>query len=384
MITISGPQIYTEEGILKNATLTIAENKIHALSTQKFTASPTFLFPENYHVVPGFIDVHIHGASGSDVMDGTLLALETISQALAEEGTTAYLATTMTAAPEKINDVMQNIQVYRQQPKTGAHLLGVHLEGPFLSPKKVGAQSAEKILAPRLDYFNQWQQKSDNAIRLVTIAPELAGAGEFIQALHKQNIRVSIGHTEATYAETCAAIQAGCSHVTHLFNAMRGIHQREPGTVSAALLSDKVTAELIVDGVHLHPAIVELALKVKGKEKIVLVTDAMRAKCLADGAYDLGGQTVNVKYGVASLSDGTLAGSTLKMPIAIQNLMQFTRCDLMDAVRCAAGNPAKLLGIEKQKGSIAVGKDADLVVLSETLQVVLTIVNGQIVYTRRT
>ncbi len=381
MITFSGPQIYTENGILKNATLTITDNKISAISTERLT-SPTFSFPEHYHLVPGFIDVHIHGAQGCDVMDGTLTALQTISQALAAEGTTAYLATTMTAAPEKISEVMQNIAHYRQRQHDikGAHLLGVHLEGPFLSPKKVGAQNAENILPLSLDYLREWQKKAGNAIQLVTIAPELAGTGDFIRALRREKIRISIGHTDATYAEACAAIEAGCSHVTHLFNAMRGIHQREPGTVTAALLSETVTTELIVDGVHLHPAIVELAFKVKGKEKIVLVTDAMRAKCLVDGTYDLGGQAVAVKNGIASLADGTLAGSTLKMPTAIQNFMKFTHCDLIDAVRCAASNPAKLLGIEKNKGSIAVGKDADLVVLNELLQVVLTMVNGKVVF----
>src|SRR3990167_2163919 len=378
---ITGPHIYTEQGAVHHATLVIQQNKIQEI-TKKNVTTDVITFPENYHLVPGFIDVHVHGANGSDVMDGDFAALETMSHALAKEGTTTFLATTMTATPAAIEEVLLNIHAFmqKQDEVNGARILGVHLEGPFLSPKKVGAQPLAKILTPNIEYIKQWQKKSGNHIKLVTLAPELPHSLELIRFLQTQRIVAAMGHTDATYAESLAAIDAGCSHVTHLFNAMRGLHQREPGVIAAALLAEHVSTELIVDGVHLHPAIVQLILKIKNHEKIVLVTDAMRAKCLADGAYDLGGQAVEVKNSIARLADGTLAGSTLKMFAALRNMMQFTCCDFFSALKFVTENPAKMLNIFSQKGSIAPGKDADLVVLDEQFNVVMTMCAGKIVY----
>jgi N-acetylglucosamine-6-phosphate deacetylase len=383
VVIISGPAIYSEHGIIDNAELVLHEKKIHSITTEKHSVvEKKFSFPKTYHLVPGFIDVHVHGANGSDVMDADLHALQTISQALAAEGTTSFLATTMTASPNEIDRVLQNVRNFMREKRVvqGAKILGVHLEGPFLSPKKVGAQRADRILLPDNNYIEMWQKNSGNVIKLVTLAPELLNSLEFIRYLIANHIEVSIGHTDATYAETMSAIEAGCSHVTHLFNAMRGMHQREPGVVGAALLSEKVSTELIVDGVHLHPAMVKLAVKMKGREKIILVTDAMRAKCLPDGLYDLGGQSVEVKNNVASLSDGTLAGSTLKMSEAIQNILRFTDCKLVDVIRFVSENPARLLKIFQKKGSIAPGKDADLVVLDEKMNVVWTMCEGEVVF----
>lgn len=382
-IVISGPQIYSEKDIIKNAALVVHDKTIHAIDTEKrFSPDVVLEFPDNYHLIPGFIDVHLHGAKGTDVMDGSFTALETISQALAEEGTTSYLATTMTASSEKIAEVAKIVgeYIHQQQSVRGANVLGIHLEGPFLSPDKVGAQDAKNILLPDIKYMREWQQQSKNTIKLVTLAPELANSLDLIRYLKTQNIIASIGHTNATYDETLAAISAGCSHVTHLFNAMRGMHQREPGVVTAALLSDELSTELILDGYHLHSAIVELILKMKNKEKIILVTDAMRAKCLPDGSYDLGGQIVSVNNNKASLADGTLAGSVLKMISAVHNMKKICNQSLKDIIRFAAENPAKMLNIFDKKGSIAPNKDADLVVLDDNLNVVLTMVNGEVVY----
>ncbi|EKD54704.1 MAG: hypothetical protein ACD_60C00057G0029 [uncultured bacterium] len=381
MVMIAGPAIYSEEGIVENAALDIEGTKIKAIIPENKIRGDSLTFPKNYHLVPGFIDVHIHGANGSDVMDGDFHALETISHALAEEGTTSFLATTMTAAPDAIEKALMNIHAFmqKQEKMDGARILGAHLEGPFLSAKKIGAQPAAYILPPNSDDIKQWQKISGHCIKLITLAPELKDALKLIHFLKEEGIVASVGHTDATYAESIAAIDAGCSHVTHLFNAMRGIHQREPGTVTAALLRDKVSTELIVDGVHLHPAIVELIFKIKNKEKIILVTDAMRAKCLADDTYELGGQTIHVKNQIAKLPDGTLAGSTLKMFTALKNMIQFTQCSFFDAIKCASENPAKMLNIFDKKGSIAAGKDADLVVLDDQLNVVLTMCMGKIV-----
>lgn len=379
LIVLKGGSIHAEQGILKNSAIIIEDKKIAAILPQNevknVSTAKKYDFPEDFHIIPGFIDMHIHGSNGCDVMDASSHALATISQSLKKQGTTSFLATTMTASPEKIENVLCHVRDYilHQQDVDGATILGVHLEGPFLSPNKVGAQRKDLILNPDIKLIERWQKISNNVIKLITIAPELPNSLECIRYLKQKNILASIGHTDATYAETMAAIEAGSSHVTHLFNAMRGIHQREPGTVTAALLSDQVTAELIVDGIHLHPAIVDLAFKLKHKDKIVLVTDAMRAQCLKEGTYDLGGQSVNVKNNMATLADGTLAGSTLKMSDAFTNMLSTTQCTMSDMIKMTAENPAKSLGIFDRKGSIALKKDADLVVLDKNFKIILTL-----------
>jgi N-acetylglucosamine-6-phosphate deacetylase len=383
-LLITGPQVYTEKTILRNGAVWVQDGLIAAIGhpDDNFFTEQTLQFPANYHLIPGFIDLHTHGANGHDVMDATPAALAGICEALATEGTTSFLATTMTAEVANIEKALAAVQKYLQAPQAGAAILGVHLEGPFIAPSKMGAQRGENILDPDVELFKKWEKISGNALKLVTLAPEQAHALALIEYLKKQNIVSSLGHTNATYEEAQAAIVAGSAYATHLFNAMSGIHHREPGTATAALLAETVSAELIVDGFHLHPAIVQLALKLKGKEKIVLVTDAMRAKCLQDGCYDLGGQDVYVKKGRAQLADGTLAGSVLRMPSAVQNMLNFTGCELQDALKMAAENPAKILNMFHRKGSIAEKKDADLVVLNEKWEVVLTLCRGDVVYDR--
>ena len=338
-------------------------------------------FSERDYLIPGLIDLHIHGANGHDVMDGTEEALSAISHSLAAEGVTGFLPTTMSASSDKLENVLKVIS-NAMRMRSGAAILGAHLEGPFIAKEKCGAQCGDHLLAPDAGLVQSWQKLTNNVIKMVTLAPELPEAVHLITALRKMNIIPSIGHTNATYEQTEAAIAAGCTQVTHLFNAMRGIHQRDPGTVGAALLSDNVAAELIVDGLHLHPAIVELSYRMKGKDKLLLVTDAMRAKCLGNGHYDLGGQQVGVVDGKASLQDGTLAGSTLRMPRAILNMAAFAKCSLTEAIHMASYNPARTLGLSARKGSIEVGNDADLAVLNETFEVQLTIREGREIYSR--
>jgi N-acetylglucosamine-6-phosphate deacetylase len=383
-LLITGPKVYTATAILTNAAVSVHDGLISAIGANKndFSAAQTVEFPETYHLIPGFIDLHTHGAAGHDVMDATPAALTGICQALAQEGTTSFLATTMTAEISQIENALHAVQEYMQTAgaSNGAAILGVHLEGPFLAPGKKGAQSGDHIIHADIALFKKWEIISGNMIKIVTLAPEQPAALDLIKYLRQQKIISALGHTNATYAEARAGIAAGSSYATHLFNAMTGIHHRDPGAVTAALLADSVTAELIVDGFHLHPAIVELAVKVKGHDKIVLVTDAMRAKCMPDGCYQLGGQEVQVKKGCAQLADGTLAGSVLKIPSAIQNILKFTGCSLHDAVKMATENPARLLNIFQRTGSIAQQKDADLVVLNEELKVVLTVCKGKIIY----
>jgi N-acetylglucosamine-6-phosphate deacetylase len=384
-IILVGPTIYTEDQVLTGKAICIAEGVIQAIDIlsvlkKQFPTAIVYDFPAHYSLVPGFIDMHVHGANGCDVMDATPDALNSLSQALAAEGTTSFLATTMTEDIQKIETAILAVSEHMNKKITGARILGLHLEGPFLALTKMGAQRGDKIISPNIALMQRWQSISNNNIKLVTLAPEQPDSLLFIQYLQQQRIIASMGHSDADYTQSMAAIDAGCSHATHLFNAMRGIHHREPGMVTAALLSERVQVELIVDGLHLHPAIVQLVLKTKGKENIVLVTDAMRAKCLGDGRYDLGGQTVTVETGQARLADGTLAGSVLPMSVAIQNTMQFTGCDLQDAIKMASENPAKALGVFDQKGSIAPGKDADLVILDDAMHVIMTWCEGQLTY----
>lgn len=381
---ILGSKVYTESGVMQNVCVVVREGRIVEIIKNSSSApKPTLELPEHYHLLPGFIDLHIHGANAFDVMDGTQEALAGISHALVAEGTTAYLATTLTASKNAIERALKAVKDYSTD-EAGAAILGVHLEGPFLSPQQVGAQNAEYLLKPDVDDIKQWQALSAGAVKMVTLAPELPNAVPMIHYLKQNQIIAAMGHTNATYPEALSAITAGCSYATHLFNAMRGIHHREPGVVTAALLAESVTTELIADGLHLHPAIIELIFRLKKKEKIVLVTDAMRAKCLGDGTYDLGGQTVTVQGNKACLADGRLAGSVLTLSDAVKNMVHFAHIHLADVVKMVSENPAKLLGLFHRKGSIAVQKDADLVVLDDQLAVVMTLCRGQVVYRKAT
>jgi N-acetylglucosamine-6-phosphate deacetylase len=375
--TIQGLQILINDQWHSDKVLLIEGNIIsHITSAQQIAGiRKTYSFPSNYYLVPGFIDMHIHGAKGFDVMDGTFEALNTISKALAAEGVTGFLATTMTADDTTLDFVLRNIADHHHKVQ-GAALLGVHLEGPFISVKHLGAQLAITQL-PHLEKLRKWHHQSNCLIKLVTLAPELPNAIAVIQGLTEMGIIPSLGHTNATYEESLAAIKAGACYVTHLFNAMRPLHHRHPGLVGAALNSN-VTAELIVDLYHLHPAAIEIALRVKGIEQLILISDAMRAKCLGDGEYDLGGQLTQVVKGKATLENGTLAGSTLTIPQAIKNIIQHTSCDLISAIKMVSLNPSKLLG--NQTGEIKAGKKADLVVLNDQLEVVLTLKAGQEIF----
>lgn len=376
-LLIQGPIVHSDTGT-RPGNITLENGKITALHTAPGPAGQVLNFPASYHVIPGMIDLHIHGAAGADVMDATPEALCTISRALAKEGTTGFLATTMTEAPQKIRAALANVMQAGAMP--GAAVLGVHLEGPFLAEKRMGAQCSAHICAPDIALFQAWQSLCGDQIRLVTVAPETKNALPFIEYLSRHNVVVSLGHSDASFAEAQAGVTAGGRYATHLFNAMRAIHHREPGIAVALLLDERVTAELVLDGHHLHPAMVELAWKIKGGHRLVLVTDAMRAKCLGEGSFDLGGQQVLVKNGLATLANGTIAGSVLKLNQALKHFMTATGLSLDEALPLVSANPAKLLGRYAHKGSLAPGKDADLVVLNERYDVVATVCEGRIVY----
>ncbi|MFG6116698.1 N-acetylglucosamine-6-phosphate deacetylase [Halobacillus sp. MO56] len=339
---------------------------------------------KHWTVLPGFIDVHIHGAAGHDTMDATPEALTGIAEALPQEGTTSFLATTMTQSHQAISKALKNAAGYikEQTAGAGAEVIGIHLEGPFISKDKAGAQPLDHIIAPDIPQFDQWQQESNGLIRLVTIAPEEPGALQLIRHLHESGIVASIGHTNATYQEVTDAVEHGASHVTHLYNQMRGLHHREPGALGAALLHKELTTEIIVDLVHAHRDAVRLAYQSKGPERMILITDAMRAKCLPEGNYDLAGQEVTVKNNEARLDDGTLAGSILTLKQAVANMKEIVAPSWLDIIRLTSENAARELGVFDRKGSISTGKDADLVILDEDFDVAMTICNGYVAYER--
>lgn len=386
-LVIKNVRIYAEAEFIECGYMVIKEGTINLIGhmtsyeEDNWEEVQVLEFPKEFQLIPGFIDIHIHGAHDADVMDANLEALEIMAKTLPAEGTTSFLATTMTQASEDIEKALSVIRDYLFKQEGGrAEILGIHLEGPFISSKRAGAQPLQAIKKPDIELFKKWQELSKNQIKLVTLAPEEDGGKELVQYLRSNSIVPSIGHSDAIYAEILVSIEAGLNHVTHLYNGMRGLHHRDPGVAGAALLHPELITEMIVDGIHIHPSIVKLTYQAKGADNIVLITDSMRAKGLKDGISSLGGQKVIVKDGKALLENGALAGSTLKMIDAIHNMMNYTGCSLEEAVKMASYNPAKQVGVLDRKGSITVGKDADLVVLDKLNNVVLTICQGQVVY----
>lgn len=337
--------------------------------------------PENAVVLPGFIDEHIHGAGGSDAMDGNTKDLAIIAETVAKEGTTSFLATTMTQSKENILKAMRAVKEYREAAgEQGARIAGVHLEGPFIAAARKGAQPLEYVAAPDAKTFDEYNAACGNAIKIITLAPETDGALDFIRHIVAQGTVVSIGHTGAKYAEVKAAMEAGATNVTHTYNAQSPLHHREIGVVGSALLLEDLYCELICDTIHVSVPAMQLLVKNKRADKLALITDAMRAKGLADGVSELGGQTVYVKGGEARLADGTLAGSVLRMNRALQNMVEKVGVPLTQAVDYCTINPARTLKMENEAGSIAEGKRADFAVLNDKFDVLYTVRDGKIIY----
>lgn len=339
------------------------------------------IFETDGIVVPGFIDEHIHGAGGADAMDGTVEALQTISEFLAREGTTGFLATTMTQSPENITNALKAVKKVREKGEyKGAEVLGVHLEGPFISPKHVGAQPLEYVATPDAELFDKYNEASGNSIKIVTLAPEVEGGLGLVKHLSNIGVVASVGHTGGKYADVVNAVAAGATNVTHTYNAQTGLHHREAGVVGAAMLLDELNCEMICDTIHVSVPAIKLVIKNKPHDKYTLITDAMRAKGMPDGKSELGGQDVFVNNGEARLADGTLAGSVLKMNVAVKNLVEKAGVPFTDAIDFATYNPAKNIGVLNERGTIEVGKRADLTVLNSDFEVLYTLVDGKIVY----
>ncbi|WP_415803430.1 N-acetylglucosamine-6-phosphate deacetylase [Marinicrinis lubricantis] len=320
-------------------------------------------------LLPGFIDLHVHGGGGHDFMDASQKAYDTITAFHAQHGTTTMLATTVTAPQDAIEQVLHTAAEKKNSP-IGAKLAGVHLEGPFISPKWPGAQNPSYIVPPRMDWMERWVSQYPGLIRMLTLAPETEGALPMIRWLAEREIIAACGHTDASYEQIFAAVQHGLSHAVHTFNAMKGLHHREPGTVGAVLESDHMYTELIADGFHVHPGAIRLLTKAKPKDRVILITDAISAAGLGDGEYALGGLPVVLRDGEARLKNGgSLAGSTLTMDGAVRFMLQHSGLSIVDISRMASLNPACRIGIEHETGSIASGKIADLVLMDAEYQV---------------
>lgn len=330
-------------------------------------------------VVPGFIDTHVHGGLEHDVMDGSVEALRAISRHLAAHGVTAWVPTTVACGHEQLKRCLEAIAEVRREGSGGAEVLGAHLESNFISPKYIGAQPAEHLRAIKDPELSDLLLRHASAIRVITLAPELAGAIDFIHDLVALGISVSVGHSDATYDQVIDAVEAGSTRITHLCNAQRGFHHREPGVLGAGLACDSLYAEIIADLEHVHPAGIKIAHRCKGSARLLLVTDALRGSGLPPGEYELGGQTTRLDGRVARLQDGTIAGSVITMEQAIRNLVETVGLSLSEALEMASRTPAASLKLQG-KGQLLPGMDADIALLDSDYHVQTTLVGGRIVH----
>lgn len=333
-------------------------------------------------IIPGFVDVHIHGAGGHDVMEGNARALNRITEVVARHGTTSMLATTVTASAEEtcgsLEGIARYIREHQAAPKddhAAAEILGVHLEGPFISKAQRGVHPPEDIVKPSTALFDQFYAAADGLVRLITIAPEIPGAVELIEHAVAKSVVVGIGHTDAEYDKARAGIKAGARHSVHTFNAMRPFTHRDPGVIAAVLTDPEITTELIADGVHVAPPAMQVLLLAKGLDQVILVSDGIAATGMRDGNYRLGTSEVTVNGGIARNAEGKLAGSTLTLDRALRTMVSLG-VPLIDAVRMATLQPARRLGVAGKKGMIVVGADADIVALTADLRVAGVMTRG--------
>ena len=330
------------------------------------------------YVAPGLVDIHIHGYLGEDTSDGSVEGIRKMAEGIVKNGVTAWLPTTMTVSYDDLRRAFDAVRVLmdkKNNPK-GAQIMGVHAEGPFINPSKKGAQAVEYIRPADALFLIE----NSDVIRIVTIAPEMPGALDCIREVtEKTSILMSMGHTAANYETAKAGIEAGVRHATHLFNAMTPLNHRDPGVVGASLADDRVSTELIADTFHISPDLFGLVAKVKG-DNLILITDCTRAGGLEDGEYTLGGQPIFVKGIECRLADGTIAGSVLKLNNAIRNIRDHTSLPLEQIVRMASINAARCIGLDKTKGSLEAGKDADIILADENFAVSETIIAGETVW----
>ena len=370
---IKNAEVYTQEHRCVKENVEIKNGRFSAISGE-VSKDTEVVEAEGLYMVPGLVDIHFHGCMGADMCDGTIEALDMISAYEASVGVTSICPATMTIPKDELLAVMKNAGAYSY--RGGAKLAGINMEGPFISPAKKGAQAAENIMPCDYEYFCRLQKASGGLIRLVDIAPEEPGAMEFIDRV-KGKVVVSLAHTAADYETAKEAIEHGASHATHLYNAMPPLNHRNPGVIGAVRDAGDCRAELICDGVHVHPAMIRATFAMFGAERMILISDSMRATGLADGEYTLGGQAITVKGNLATLHDGTIAGSATNLMDCMRYVVNKVGISLETALMCATENPAREIGIFDETGSIHVGKKADFVLLDKKLNIVGVYVDGK-------
>jgi N-acetylglucosamine-6-phosphate deacetylase len=379
MIIKNGLIYDVKQGFKKNDLL-IDNGKIVKIGREITNNVDEVVDADGFYVVPGFIDLHTHGAYGFDTMTATCEELDKMSLFYASKGVTAYLPTTITAPVVNIVRSLENVGRRIKMGTSGAKILGVNLEGPYVNSKFKGAHPEEYIMHPTVGFTQELIKKSQDNIRMITLAPELDGVNELIEYFKHSSIVFAIGHSALNSNGAQQVFSQDITHVTHLFNAMVGIHHREPGLAGAALDNDSVTVEIIADGIHINPSIIRMVVKCKSPEKIALVTDSTMAAGLDDGEYFLGEQKVYVKNKVGRLSSGVLSGSTLTMIDAVRNMVNKFKIPMEHVIKMASCTPSKIINLNHKKGSIDIGKDADIVLLDGELNVKMTIVEGRVVF----
>ncbi len=333
-------------------------------------------------VTPGFIDPHIHGCGGVDVMDGTYESLNAVSRIVARHGTTSFLPTTVSSLPDVLTGTVEKLGALMSRAFDGARPIGIHLEGPFISAAKRGTHKASNVLAPSIDLLEKWVQASHNSVRLLTVAPELEGIDAVLMMASHLGVTVAMGHSNATFDEAHTAAGRGVCYAVHTFNAMREFSHRDPGIVGEVLADDRIFAEIIADGIHVDRAVVRTFSRAKGKARVVLATDAISATDMPDGRYSLGPDKVDVVNGVCRDADGRLAGSTLTQEIALRNFIEWTDWEFEEALLGVTLNPARALKLER-KGALEPGADADVAILDQSFRVMKTFVGGNLVFERK-
>jgi len=379
-ITVRGGRVITPLDVFDRADVIVSDGKIAAVGPGVgINAADRVIDADGCVVAPGYVDVHVHGSAGHDTMDATRDAIEGMALFFASRGVTSFCPTTLT---QPIADICDSIRVVKECMERGieggAQPLGVHLEGPYIDAKKKGAQPEQYITIPEASAYGQLFALGN--IKLITLAPELAENRELIAFARSHGAAVVVGHSSASYEDLVEAVKLGINHATHTFNQMEPLHHRKPGTVGGVLLLDEIYAEFIADGIHLHPAIVDLLIRLKGAEKAVAITDAISGAGMPEGDYELGGQAVVVKEGAVRLPDGTLAGSALTLDQAVRNIIEFTQVSLAEAIQMASLTPARSIGVSDRKGSLESGKDADLIILDEGMNVLKTMVGGEVIH----
>lgn len=377
-------KVLTPSGLVEQGVLAVSSGVIQyageaAWLPEAYAHWPAGCTENSGLLIPGFVDVHVHGGAGYDFMYSDSDSLEAITRFHASQGTTTMLATTMTAAKADIDRVLAEVNAYRAAEMPYAQLAGVHLEGPFISPKWPGAQNPGHIVPANLEWLETWEQQYPGLIRQVTLAPEREGALEAISWLRKHGITAALGHTDATFEEVTAAADAGLNQAVHMFNAMTPLHHRKPGAAGAVMFDERIRTEVIADGIHVHPAAIGIVARLKKNANLLLITDAMSATGLDDGEYTIGDLPVLVNGGIATLKDNpeALAGSTLTMIRGFRFLIQEVGLSLEEASRAASLTPAVSLGLQRTIGSLEAGKRGDILLLDESLNLSGVWINGR-------